>query len=193
VNKAYIFPLYLYSDDGKTRRPNIKPEFLEELRKRYGDITPEDFLYYIYAVLHDPKYRKRYAEFLKFDFPRIPLYDKETFEKYWKIGEELVRLHLMKVDFPIEPKLVGDNPTVEKVKYDGKDCVAINRTTKLCGIPPEVWNYTIGGYRVIEKYLKGRKGRKLSLEELEHIYKVVEILKRTIELVKELEKIEPKF
>nr|WP_255452924.1 MULTISPECIES: type ISP restriction/modification enzyme [unclassified Thermococcus] len=189
VNRTYLFPLYLYSDDSKTKRPNIKPEFLEELRKRYGEITPEDFLYYAYAVLHDPKYRRRYAEFLKFDFPRIPLYDRETFKKYRDIGEELVKLHLMKVDFPIEPKLVGDDLTVEKVKYDGKNCVAINKTTKLCGIPPEVWEYTIGGYRVIEKYLKGRKGRKLSLEELEHIYKVVEILKRTIELVRELEKI----
>ena len=193
VNKAYLFPLYLYSDDGKTRRPNLKPEFLEELRKRYGDVTPEDFLYYAYAVLHDPKYRKRYAEFLKFDFPRIPLYDRETFEKYREIGEELVKLHLMKVDFPVEPKLVDDDLTVERVKYDGKDCVAINKTTKLCGIPPEVWEYTIGGYRVIEKYLKGRKGRKLSLDELEHIYRVIEILRRTIELVRELEAIEPKF
>jgi len=190
---TYFAPLYLYSDDGKEKRPNLKPEFLEELKKRYGDISPEDFLYYAYAVLHDPKYRKRYTEFLKFDFPRIPLYDKETFEKYRRIGEELLKLHLMKVDFPIEPKLVGDGLTVEKVKYDGKDCVAINKTTKLCGIPPAVWDYTIGGYRVIEKYLKGRKGRKLSLEEIEHIYKVVEILKRTIELVKELEEIEPKF
>ncbi|ASJ13216.1 type ISP restriction/modification enzyme [Thermococcus thioreducens] len=80
-----------------------------------------------------------------------------NFEKYRKIGEELVRLHLMKVDFPIEPKLVGDDLTVEKAKYDGRDCVTINKTTKLCGIPPEVWEYTIGGYRVIEKYLKGRK------------------------------------
>lgn len=192
-DQGVVFPLYLYSDDGKEKRPNIKPEFFEELRKRYGDITPEDFLYYAYAVLHDPKYRKRYAEFLKFDFPRIPLYDRETFEKYREIGEALVKLHLMKVDFPIEPKLAGDDLTVEKVKYDGRDCVAINKTTKLCGIPPEVWEYTIGGYRVIEKYLKGRKGRKLSLEELEHIYRVVEILKRTIELVKELEKIEPKL
>ena len=195
VNKSItvVFPLYLYSDDGKTKRPNLKPEFLEELKKRYGEVTPEDFLYYAYAVLHDPKYRKRYAEFLKFDFPRIPLYDKETFEKYRRIGEELVRLHLMRVDFPLEPKLIGDDFTVEKVKYDGKDCVAINKTTKLCGIPPEVWEYTIGGYRVIEKYLKGRKERRLSLDELEHIYKVAEILKRTIELVKELEKIEPEL
>lgn len=192
-SKSYIFPLYLYSDDGKTRRPNLKQEFLEELKKRYGDITPEDFLYYAYAVLHDPKYRKRYAEFLKFDFPRIPLYDRETFKKYREIGEELVKLHLMKVDFPVEPKLVGDDLTVERVKYDGKDCVAINKTTKLCGIPPEVWEYAIGGYRVIEKYLKGRKGRKLSLDGLEHIYKVVEILRRTIELVRKLEDIEPKF
>ena len=193
VNKAYLFPLYLYSDDGKTKRPNLKPEFLEELRKRYGDITPEDFLYYAYAVLHDPKYRKRYAEFLKFDFPRIPLYDRETFEKYREIGEKLVKLHLMNVDFPVDPDLVGEDRIVEKVKYDGRDCVSINKTTKLCAIPPEVWEYTIGGYRVIEKYLKGRKGRKLSLDELEHIYRVVEILKRTIELVKELEAIEPEF
>ncbi|KUH31968.1 N-6 DNA methylase [Thermococcus celericrescens] len=192
-DQGVVFPLYLYSDDSKTKRPNLKSEFLKELKKRYGEVTPEGFLYYAYAVLHDPKYRKRYAEFLKFDFPRIPLYDKETFKKYRDIGEELVKLHLMKVDFPIEPKLVGDDLTVEKVKYDGRDCVVINKTTKLCRIPPEVWEYTIGGYRVIEKYLKGRKGRKLSLDELEHIYKVVEILRKTIELVKELEAIEPRF
>ncbi len=71
--------------------------------------------------------------------------------------------------------------------------MAINKTTKLCGIPPEVWEYTIGGYRGIEKYLKGRKGRKLSLDKLEHIYRVFEILKRTIELVRELEAIWPGF
>ncbi len=97
----------------------------------------------------------------------------------------------MNVDLSINPKLLGDDLTLEKVKYDDKDCVAINKTTKLCGIPPEVWEYTIGGYRVIEKYLKGRKGRKLSLDELEHIYRVIEILRRTIELIKELEAIEP--
>jgi len=193
-SQAHIFPLYLYSDDGKTRKPNLKPEFLEELRKRYGNITPEDFLYYTYAVLHDPKYRKRYAEFLKFDFPRIPLYDKETFDKYKEIGKELVELHLMKKDFSISPQVEGDELTVEKVKYDKKkQGVWINKTTILLSIPEEVWEYKVGGYRVIEKYLKGRKRRELTLEEIEHIYKVVEIIKRTIELVKELEKIKPRF
>jgi len=194
INKAYLFPLYLYSDDGKEKKPNLKPEFLEELRKRYGDITPEDFLYYAYAVLHDPKYRKRYAEFLKFDFPRIPLYDKETFKKYKEIGKELVELHLMKKDFSICPQVEGDELTVEKVKYDKKkQGVWINKTTILLGIPEEVWEYKVGGYRVIEKYLKGRKRRELTLEEIEHIYKVVEIIRRTIELVTELERIEPRF
>ncbi|NJE09231.1 N-6 DNA methylase [Thermococcus sp. M39] len=202
VNKSItvVFPLYLYIGNkltGKVEKtPNFKSEFFEELRKRYGNITPEDFLYYVYAVLHDPKYRERYAEFLKFDFPRIPLYDKETFEKYKRIGKELVELHLMKRDIQVDigDNIEGDNLGVEKVKYDKKkQGVWINKTTILLGIPEEVWNYTIGGYRVIEKYLKGRKGRTLTIDELEHIYRVVEIIKRTIELVDELERIEPKF
>lgn len=68
-----------------------------------------------------------------------------------------------------------------------------NDKTILLGILEDVWNYKIGGYQVIEKYLKDRKGRELSLDELEHLYRVVEIIKRTIELVKELEKIDPKI
>ncbi|MBO8174167.1 MAG: N-6 DNA methylase [Thermococcus sp.] len=196
---GYLFPLYKYVKNKLTgkleKTPNIKPEFIKLLKEKYN-ATPEDFLYYAYAVLHDPKYRKRYAEFLKIDFPRIPLYDKKTFEKYKKIGKELVELHLMKRSIPVDigDKIEGDNLEVEKVKYDKKkQGVWINKTTILLEIPEEVWNYTIGGYRVIEKYLKGRKGRTLTIDELEHIYKVVEIIKRTIELVKELEKIEPKF
>lgn len=197
---AYFFPLYKYIENKLTSKIekalNIKQEFFKELKKRYGNIVPEDFFYYVYAILHDPRYRKRYVEFLKFEFPRIPLYNKDTFEKYKRIGKELVELHLMKRDIQVDigDKIKGDNLEVEKVKYDKKkQGVWINKTTILLGIPGEVWNYTIGGYKVIEKYLKGRKGRKLSLDELEHIYKVVEIIRRTIELVKELEKIEPKF
>jgi predicted helicase len=145
-------------------------------------------------VLHDPKYRKRYAEFLKIDFPRIPLYDKETFDKYKQIGKELVELHLMKKEIPIDlaGKIKGESLKVEKVKYDNKG-VWINNKTILLGIPEDVWNYKVGGYQVIEKYIKSRKGRELSLDELEHIYRVVEIIKRTIELVKELEKINPSW
>jgi predicted helicase len=197
VNRSItvVIPLYRYEEDNKELKkvPNIKPEFLKLLKEKYN-ATPEDFLYYAYAVLHDPKYRKRYAEFLKIDFPRIPLYDKETFDKYKQIGKELVELHLMKKEIPIDlaGKIKGESLKVEKVKYDNKG-VWINNKTILLGIPEDVWNYKVGGYQVIEKYLKSRKGRELSLDELEHIYRVVEIIKRTIELVKELEKINPSW
>jgi predicted helicase len=194
-----IFPLYRYEEDKETKKlkkvPNIKPEILKLLKEKYN-ATPEDFLYYAYAVLHDPKYRERYAEFLKIDFPRIPLYDKETFDKYKQIGKELVELHLMRKDIPIDlaGKIKGESLKVEKVKYDAKlKGVRINDKTILLGIPEVVWNYKIGGYQVIEKYLKGRKGRELSLDELEHMYRVVEIIKRTIKLVKVLEGINPKY
>jgi len=199
TGKAQIFPLYRYEENKLTKEiekvPNIKSEFLKFLKEKYN-ATPEDFLYYTYAVLHDPKYRKRYAEFLKIDFPRVPLYDKETFDKYKQIGKELVELHLMKKDISIDlaGKVKGENLRVEKVKYDAKlEGVRINNKTILFGIPEDVWNYKIGGYQVIEKYLKSRKGRELSLDELEHIYRVVEIIKRTIELVKVLEGINPKY
>jgi hypothetical protein len=88
--------------------------------------------------------------------------------------------------------VIGKNRVIESVKYDKKKKgVKINKETILLGIDEDVWEFKIGGYKVIEKYLKGRKGRKLTIDELEHIYKVVYIIKETIKLMKELEKIEP--
>ena len=86
---THLFPLYLYPDSeallGSTERElNFKPEFLTALSEALGlpqaapfglpeDVTPEEILAYIYAVLYSPTYRERYYEFLKYDFPRIPL------------------------------------------------------------------------------------------------------------------------
>ncbi|ADC69680.1 N-6 DNA methylase [Methanocaldococcus sp. FS406-22] len=192
---VYIFPLYQYIENKITKEiqkvPNIKENVLKLIKQKYN-ATPEDFLYYIYAILHDPKYREKYKEFLKIDFPRIPLYDKETFEKYKEIGKKLVELHLMKNIPTQDIDIEGNNLKVESVKYDKKKKgVKINKETILLGIDENVWEFKIGGYKVIEKYLKGRKGRKLTIDELEHIYKVVYIIKETIKLMRELEKIEP--
>ncbi len=95
-----VFPLYLYPTNTPTlfeteptnspngRRPNLAPEFINKLSAK---------LNYIYAVFHSPQYRQRYAEFLKIDFPRVPLTsDKELFWELVKKGDRLVQLHLMK-------------------------------------------------------------------------------------------------
>ena len=201
---SYYFPLYLYPDDhNKTLIEkasksdcvlNLSNEFLQVINELLGtEPTPEEIFYYMYAVLYSPTYRKRYTEFLKIDFPRIPLpTDYEQFKRLSELGSELVELHLLKhpslakvgVGFP-----VGDSNTVEKVRYvEEYERVYFNKTQYFEGVPKEVWEYQIGGYQVLAKYLKDRK-RKLSLEEIEHYMKVVKALKRTIEVQTEIDEV----
>jgi hypothetical protein len=97
----YHFPLHLYPDRTEItqeRRPNFSEQFLQDLTTKLGTTpTPEAIFYYIYAVFHSPTYRSRYAEFLKIDFPRVPLTrNVALFQQFAAYGEELVALHLMK-------------------------------------------------------------------------------------------------
>lgn len=166
-----------------------------DLKKTYG---PEDIFNYAYAVFHAPTYRTRYAEFLKIDFPRLPLTsDKALFKKLAEKGGELVSLHLM--ESPTLSNLItkypvtGDN-TVEKVIYSEKDHrVYINKTQYFEGVKPEVWNFHIGGYQVCEKWLKDRKGRTLSYDDLTRYQKVVVALKETIRIMAEIDKAIPSW
>ncbi|MFN9175047.1 MAG: type ISP restriction/modification enzyme [Synechocystis sp.] len=145
---------------------------------------------------HSPTYRKRYAEFLKIDFPRIPLTSQtQLFWQLAELGDELVQIHLMKtrldeiVGFPIE----GDN-LIEKITYteptdkqNGR--VYINKTQYIDNVPPEIYNFYIGGYQVCNKWLKDRKGREFTDDDFEHYSQIVSILKRTIKLMKSIDKI----
>ncbi len=179
---AYIFPLHLYSNTNK-KHPNFTNEFLEFIEERYPhqEIEPEDILGYIYAVLHSPTYRQIYEEFLKIDFPRINFVDDyNAFKKLSGIGKELIDLHLMKTRLPTSTKFdtAGSN-VVESVKYaDGR--VHINKEQFFDGVPEDIWNFHVGGYQVLDKWLKSRKGRELDGEDMEHFLQVVEVIKKTI-------------
>jgi hypothetical protein len=261
------------------RRPNLNPEFVADLEKRLGlkfvsempyvravreppwahrdaplQFGPEDVFNYIYAVFHSPTYRTRYAEFLKSDFPRVPLTSEvKLFRSLCELGSELVALHLLespRLEKPIarypvtgsnlvekgfpkyfapgepEPVFVeaasrrhtggGVNPPlpppVPRLK-EGR--VYINRSTGVPpvgghgqdahatkggatgqyfeGIPPEVWNFHIGGYQVCEKWLKDRRGRTLAYDDLEHYCKVVTALSETIRLMAAIDAAIPKW
>jgi len=129
---------------------------------------------------------------MKIDFPRIPLLaDYEQFKQLSELGKELVELHLLKhpslsetgVGFPVS----GSN-MVEKVSYnDENERVYFNKTQYFEGIAKEVWEYRIGAYQVLMKYLKDRKGRELSLEEMGHYMRVAKAIERTIEVQGEVE------
>ena len=206
---------YPLSDNG--RRPNLSKAFVSELEAKLGLpfetegsafangdspdwFGPEDVFYYAYAIFHSPTYRERYAEFLKIDFPRLPLTsDVCLFAALVKLGAELVGLHLMK-----SPKLAELITTFDK---EGDDEVArgypkytqkggrvhINRTQYFGGIPQEIWDFHIGGYQVLQKWLKDRRGRKLSLDEREHYQKIVVALSETIRIMSAIDAAIPQF
>ncbi len=185
----YLFPLYLYSEFDKT--PNFDAKFTKFVSEKYGaSPTPEEIFYYIYAVLYSPTYRKKYQEFLQYDFPRIPFVnDYEQFRQLSEIGNELVDLHLMRKQLPPHVKFdVPGSNVIKKVKYDG-DKVLINDEQYFEGVPKEAWDFFIGGYQVLDKWLKSRKGRRLDSKDIEEFLQIVEILRETIQLMDRIGKI----
>jgi len=204
----YLFPLYIYPDTENEqgnlftdRTPNLSQNFLSAIREKLGYIpTPEAIFYYAYAVFHSPTYRQRYAEFLKIDFPRLPLTsDNELFTTLAKKGEELVALHLMKskklnkviTKYPVS----GDNAVTQVTYNESEGRVYINNQQYFEGIFPEVWAFKIGGYQVLDKWLKDRKkaNRSLSFDEVLHYQRVVVAMKETMQIMAEIDDVIPGF
>ena len=224
-----VFPLWIYADDGQAglglfdekRRVNLNPTFLRALAlelniQQKGEhglpagLAPEDIFHYIYAVLHCPGYRSRYAEFLKIDFPRLPLTSSiDLFRSLAEFGEQLVALHLMEspsLDNHIS-EFIGDTQQVNKVIYtddnsgtvwiDGKGTKNAPQagTSGFQGVPSEVWNFHIGGYQVCEKWLKdrgpkkGKPGRTLTDDDINHYHKIVVALSETIRIMAEIDEV----
>lgn len=201
-----LMALFESSPGYSVRRANLNPKFIEDLTQRLdlkwipvdtGDLKktvgPEDVFNYAYAVFHSPTYRERYAEFLKIDFPRLPLTnDLKLFRALATRGAELVTLHLMESpkldDFHTTFPVKGDD-VVEKAQYtDNDERVWINARQYFGGVPKAVWEFHIGGYQVCEKWLKDRKGRKLAYKDIQHYQKVVAALGETRRLMGEIDK-----
>jgi predicted helicase len=186
---TYVFPLYLYSENG-SRVSNFKKEIVDKIEKIVGKVSPENIFDYIYSILHSPNYRKKYKEFLKIDFPRIP-YPKDTqsFRKLVSIGAELQALHLMessKLSRFITTYPEDGSNVVEKPIYKNGN-VYINEKQYFGKVPELAWNFYIGGYQPAQKWLKDRKGRTLTNEELEHYQKIIVVLVETDRLMSEID------
>jgi type ISP restriction-modification system protein/N-6 DNA methylase len=218
----FVFPLYLYPNLEKNtlfdideispasdgRRPNLSQSFIKSfsdilnmqfVQEGKGDLQqsfkPEDVFHYMYAIFYSPTYRLRYADFLKADFPRLPLTSNvDLFRELCKFGERLVGLHLTETkEVIITSYPVDGTNIVEKVEYtqpadkpeSGRVC--INKTQYFDNVPPEVWEFYIGGYQVCHKWLKDRKGRTLSFDDIRHYQKIVTALAETINLMSQIE------
>lgn len=178
----------LAEDGTEKKEPNLKEKEWKKFDAAVGrETTPEELLHYIYGVLHSPAYRERYKEFLKIDFPRIPLpANEDEFVRKGEVGRQLIDLHLMHdshtwqltTTFPE----AGDC-MVDRVTYkDGR--VMINATQYFGNVPAEAWNAYIGGYQPAQKWLKDRKGRTLTYDDIEHYRKIIHALTETQRLMK---------
>jgi len=198
-----LFPLYLCDNTATgTCNANLEITFIVDCSARlglkwipngHGDLPhtfgPEDIFTYMYALFHSPTYRKRYASFLKIDFPRVPLTSNVAlFRALCSLGDKLVGLHLM--EMPVHPisafPVPGMNNVVD-VCYNAQSQVWINATQYFDSVPWEAWNFSIGGYQICKKWLKDRKGRVLSGNEIAQYLQIVAILVETVELMHEID------
>ena len=175
-----------------------------DLQKTFG---PEELIAWIYAVFHSPGYRRLYGAHLKLDFPRMPPPgSRDLFRDLARAGDHLLALHLL------EPAKLGEtitdyaghkNPEVGRVGWsagtvwlDARKTLAREGhraarpgTIGFHGVPEEVWDFHIGGYQVCHKWLKDRKGRTLSDDDIAHYQKIVVALKETIRIMTEVDEV----
>ena len=216
-----IFPLYIYLDNkeqktieqSKERKPNLNLEIVNQITENIGltftnekDINkdtfaPIDILDYIYAILHSPTYRKKYNEFLKIDFPRVPYpEDQDTFWKLVKLGGEIRQIHLLEsatVEQYITQFQIGGSDLVSRKmsknspgyvpnnETHGK--VYINDEQYFDNVPLVAWEFYIGGYQPAQKWLKDRNGRKLEWEDIAHYQKIIVALSETDRIMNEID------
>jgi very-short-patch-repair endonuclease len=199
---SYCGPLYLYNDTEQPdmfvtqKRPNVDPDLLEALGTAYGTPpAPEDLLTYIYAVFYSSEYRQTYAEFLRVDFPRVPFPAKaEVFQRMTALGQRLIALHLLKSP-ELHPPAIryqgsGEDDVIAKARYDAeKRCVYINQSKYFEGITPEMWDDQIGGYKVLQKYLKDRKGR--CMDDPRRYIHIATAIQRTMDIQIEIDAVYP--
>lgn len=219
--RTYGYPLYVRQDanafDVSHFTPNLSPDFIADMEGKLGlrfqpiqraveagEFGPEDVFHYLYAILHSPTYRARYAEFLKIDFPRVPLTaDPALFWALAALGRELVALHLLESPATHTPitryPVPGDNrvekgyPKYTRVEGEPTGRVHINQTQYFEGVPPDVWEFHVGGYQVLDKWLKDRRGRQLSYDDLTHYQRVVVALQRTMAVMDEVDAAIPEW
>ncbi len=207
-----LMPLYLYPAADRSdlfahlelsdRQPNLNPDLVAAITDAYArGPLPEDIYHYVYAILHAPVYREKYAEFLRREFPRVPFTrDRELFDGIASLGARLTELHLLKspeLDPPTcrfdgEGDMIVARTKAKGFRYDAEaQRMYVNKTQYFAPIPENVYQYRIGGYQVCDKWLKDRKERRLKLEDIQTYCRIVTAIGHTIRIQEQLDDLYP--
>ena len=197
-------PLYIYKNNMFGERvPNINKDIADDIGERIGvhyvyeekdkkdnEYSPVDLIDYIYAILFSPKYRKKYLEFLKFDFPKGP-YPKSA-DYFWrmvKYGKELRKLHLEESEeFDLHYEYCGEAViTIEKPYFENEK-IFLNRVgAYISNVPESVWNMYFGGYQPLQKWLKDRKNTEIDEHGISHLRHMITVLSETEAIMQEID------
>ena len=198
----FFYPVFTYDGSADRPQPNLPVRGMTTPR-----VAPDEF-HYLYAILHSPTYRTQYGDLLRVDFPRIPWdVPPPLFDELAALGADLVALHLLEADYPAAswnhpktslpspfaaaiPRFVGgSNPSIDRgfPKYDPAGRVLVNPSCGFEGVSAEVWDYRIGGYRVVHNWLKDRRGRVLSDDDVAHCRAVMVALGETVRLASRID------
>ncbi|GAA8843668.1 DNA methyltransferase [Helicobacter pylori] len=189
------YPLYQFRDPNYTE--NFTPEFRGFIDKHYNhSFEPLEILGYIYALLYSPNYRKRYEGFLKIDYPKILFTnDKDLFRALSLLGIELIGLHVLNQESlnysfeKLKDATIGEsyyiearNPIISKPSHN-EQRLYINHSAYFSGVSQEIYDYRIGGYCVLDKYLKSHKNESC---DFDHVTRIIKVIACTIEIQKTL-------
>lgn len=202
---SQCFPFYVYDEDGKNRRENITDWALAQFREHYSDasISKWDIFYYVYGVLHHPRYRERYADNLDRKLPHIPF--APSFHKFAEAGEQLADLHVGYEDvepYPLDEKESGQLEwRVEKMQWrQNKTALKYNDFLTLEGIPKTAHRYEVGNRTALEWLRNQYRVRTYNRYDITHDpndpddrWYIVDLIKRvtrvsveTVEIVEDL-------
>ncbi len=191
----YVNPLY----HNPNYTENFTPEFRSFIDKYYNhSFEPLEVLGYIYALLYSPNYRKRYEDFLKADYPKILFTNnKDLFRALSLLGIELIGLHVLNQESlnysfeKLKDATIGESYYIEahernsiiKKPLHNEQRLYINHSAYFVGVSEEIYNYMIGGYGVLDKYLKSHKDESC---DFDHVSNIIKVIARTIEIQKTL-------
>ncbi|GAA9186787.1 hypothetical protein HpHA192_02480 [Helicobacter pylori] len=191
------YPLYQFRDPNYTE--NFTLEFRSFIDKHYNhSFEPLEILGYVYALLYSPNYRKRYEDFLKIDYPKILFTEnKDLFRALSLLGIELIGLHVLNQESlnysfeKLKDATIGEsgyieaherNPIIKKPSHN-EQRLYINHSAYFVGVSQEIYDYRIGGYCVLDKYLKSHKNEDC---DFDHVTNIIKVIARTIEIQKTL-------
>ncbi|GAA9448348.1 DNA methyltransferase [Helicobacter pylori] len=192
------YPLYQFKHPNYTE--NFTPKFRDFIDKHYNhSFEPLEILGYIYALLYSPNYRKRYEEFLKADCPKILFTkNKDLFRALSLLGIELIGLHVLNQESlnysfeKLKDATIGEscyievherNPIISQNLSHNEQRLYINNSAYFSGVSQEIYDYRIGGYCVLDKYLKSHKNESC---DFDHVTCIIKVIARTIEIQKTL-------